>query len=142
MLSQEFAALAPETRLWAQARTADGWLGFDPGLPQAANTGVFRLRWVFDDQAVQPGQACGRLPLVTGPQPGVCYTMPLGAVPIYAEPSTSAPALAVLNPGDYAAVTATNVGWAAVDLRVGNTGLNVVGWMQDFELNLNGPCEN
>ena len=28
-----------------EGRTADGWLGFDPGVAQAANVGIFRLRW-------------------------------------------------------------------------------------------------
>ena len=28
------------------ARTSDGWLGFDPGVAQAANIGSFRLRWL------------------------------------------------------------------------------------------------
>jgi hypothetical protein len=29
------------------ARTADGWLGFDPGVAQAANIGLARHRWVL-----------------------------------------------------------------------------------------------
>lgn len=28
------------------AQTADGWLGFDPGVAQAANVGLARHRWV------------------------------------------------------------------------------------------------
>jgi hypothetical protein len=28
------------------ARSKGGWLGFDPGVTQAANVGLFRLRWV------------------------------------------------------------------------------------------------
>lgn len=28
------------------AATADGWVGFDPGVAQAANVGLARLRWV------------------------------------------------------------------------------------------------
>ena len=29
------------------ARTADGWLGFDPGVAQAANIGLARHRWIL-----------------------------------------------------------------------------------------------
>lgn len=30
----------------ALARTADGWIGFDPGVAQAGNVGLARHRWV------------------------------------------------------------------------------------------------
>ena len=136
-----FAELAAGQILAAQARTADGWLGFDPGLDQPNNTGVFRLRWVLSDPAVTAARNCGRLPLLVGPTAGMCYTMPLSAAPVFAEPSTGAPTLAVMNAGDYALVTGAQLGWAAVDLRQGNTGLNVTGWMKDSDINLNGPCE-
>lgn len=31
------------------AQTAEGWLGFDPGVAQAGNVGLARLRWVWTD---------------------------------------------------------------------------------------------
>jgi len=41
------------------------------------------------------------------------------------------------------AVTGKTKGdWARVDLSVGNVGLDLVGWVQGFALNLNGPCDD
>lgn len=36
------------------ARTADGWLGFDPGVAQAGNVGLAHHRWVFMNISVSP----------------------------------------------------------------------------------------
>jgi len=36
------------------ARTADGWLGFDPGVAQAGNVGLAHHRWVFMNITVSP----------------------------------------------------------------------------------------
>ena len=36
------------------ARTADGWLGFDPGIAQAGNIGLAHHRWVLLDPVVSP----------------------------------------------------------------------------------------
>jgi hypothetical protein len=46
------------------ARTADGWYGFDPGVAQAANVGLYRLWWVRDSISFTPSCA-GDIPLVT-----------------------------------------------------------------------------
>ena len=36
------------------ARTVDGWLGFDPGVAQAANIGLARHRWVQLNMTLDP----------------------------------------------------------------------------------------
>jgi hypothetical protein len=36
------------------ARTADGWVGFDPGIAQAGNTGLARLRWIQLNASLTP----------------------------------------------------------------------------------------
>jgi hypothetical protein len=36
------------------ARTADGWLGFDPGVAQAGNRGLARHRWVLVNLTLSP----------------------------------------------------------------------------------------
>lgn len=38
----------------ALARTADGWIGFDPGVPQAPNVGLARHRWVLLNVTTSP----------------------------------------------------------------------------------------
>ncbi|MFB0533404.1 MAG: SH3 domain-containing protein [Anaerolineae bacterium] len=69
--------------------------------------------------------------------------MPMDEVHVYAEPDLSSEVIATMMPGDYAAVTGkTTDDWARVDLGVGNTGLDLSGWIQGGTLNLNGPCEN
>lgn len=48
---------AGEEILNAEARTADGWIGFDPGVAQAPNVGLYRLRWVQDTITFDPSCA-------------------------------------------------------------------------------------
>jgi hypothetical protein len=38
----------------ALARTADGWVGFDPGVAQAANVGLARHRWILLNASITP----------------------------------------------------------------------------------------
>ncbi len=38
----------------ALARTTEGWVGFDPGIAQAANIGLARHRWVLLDETDSP----------------------------------------------------------------------------------------
>jgi hypothetical protein len=136
-----FGSLPFGSRVVVEGRTADGWLGFDPGVAQAANVGIFRLRWVNGSSGVRVEGDCRGVPELPGLPARVCFTMPMDEVLVYAEPSTSAEIVAVLTLGDYAAVTAmTSDEWAAVDLSVGNTALDVQGWILKTTLNLNGPC--
>ncbi len=136
-----FGTMYPGLRVMVKGRTADGWLGFEPAVAQAANIGIFRLRWVHESSAIRLEGSCDELPQLVGPLPGFCFTMPMEDVPVYAEPDSSSEVLATLSVGDYAAVLGiTRDGWARVDLSVGNTGSNVSGWVQEATLNLNGPC--
>ena len=138
-----FGSMAAGDRVMAGGRTADGWLGFDPGVAQAANMGIFRLRWVDGSSGVRLEGTCDDLPELVGPPPGVCFTMPMDEVHVYAEPDVSSAVVATMTPGDYAAVKGqTADGWAKVDLSAGNTGLDLSGWIEGTTLNFNGPCEN
>lgn len=122
------------------ARTADGWLGFDPGVAQAANLGSFRLRWFWYGDVRLSG-ACASLPVVWAPQAGYCYDMPLDAVLVHAEPTAAARVVTTLEPGQFAAVMGlSQSGWAEVDLELGNTGLSGTGWVDAQTLNLNGSA--
>ncbi len=137
-----FGTMYPGLRVRVEGRTAEGWLGFEPGVAQAANIGIFRLRWVHESSAIRVEGACDELPELVGPPPGLCFTMPMEEVPVYTEPNTSSEVLATLTLGDYAAVLGTTRdAWARVDLGVGNTGSHVSGWVQEATLNLNGPCD-
>ncbi len=124
------------------AQTAAGWLGFDPGVAQAANIGPFRLRWIEPNQVRLAG-GCGSLPVVWAPPPGVCFDMPMEDVEVRADPNPASTVLVVLNVEEFAAVLGVNAtGWAKVDLGPGNTGSSAQGWIEQTALNMNGPCED
>lgn len=60
-----FGSLAPADQVHGQVQTADGWFGFDPGIAQAGNTGLARLRWIKPgDGQVLFSDACVELELV------------------------------------------------------------------------------
>ena len=122
-------------------RTADGWLGFNPGMAQAANIGPFRLRWIHMEDVSLSGN-CVALNEVWPPLPGVCYTMPMDRVEVHQSPSLDSDLVAWLDAAEFAAVLGV-VGdnWAQVDFSPGNTGLDFVGWVERSTLNLNGACE-
>ncbi|MEX1249030.1 MAG: SH3 domain-containing protein [Anaerolineales bacterium] len=120
-------------------RTADGWVGFDPGIAQAANIGIFRLRWVHFDEVSLSGDCVGVPQASWVPEPDVCYVMPMENVNVYSGANTTANVIATLSVEDFAAVIGfTNNGWAQVDLGAGNTGQSGIGWMQESDLNVSG----
>jgi len=126
-----------------EARTADGWYGFGPGVAQAANTGLFRLRWVQEGTSGLAIEGdCSGVSVVVGPEPGVCYLMPMFSTPVYESADAASAVVATLELNDYAAVIARAPGWAQVDLSQGNTGLAVVGWVEESAFNFNGPCDD
>jgi photosystem II stability/assembly factor-like uncharacterized protein len=136
-----FGTLPLDMSFYVGARTADGWIGFDPASAQAANIGVFRNRWVQEDGKIILEGNCDAIPIVVGPPPGVCFTMPMEDVPIYAGPDTSSKVLVTLHPEDYVEVMGkTEDNWFLVDLSVGNLGIEGTGWMEGIYVNFNGPC--
>ena len=138
-----FGVLSAGGRVLVTGRTAGGWLGFDPGVAQAGNSGIFRLRWIAGDADMTLEGDCDALPLLVGPLPGVCFTMFMGDTVVFAEPVTTSTGIATLSTGDYAEVQGeTADDWMWVDLSVGNTGLDGTGWIPRAQVNFNGPCEN
>ncbi len=120
-------------------RTVDGWVGFDPAMAQAANIGVFRLRWVHFDEVSLSGDCVSVPQLGWVPQPDLCYFMPMQSVTVYSGADTSASVVATLEPEDFASVSGyTSTGWAQIDLGAGNTGLTGTGWVEQSTLNVNG----
>ena len=137
-----FGSMTSGFHVIPEGRTADGWLGFDPGVAQAANVGIFRLRWIEESSDIELEGACEDLPELEGPPTGVCFTMPMEGVHVYTEADVSSEVVATMGWGDYAAVTGKTKGdWARVDLGAGNVGLDLAGWVQGVTLNLNGPCD-
>ncbi len=125
----------------ALARTADGWIGFDPGVAQAANTGPFRLRWLQENEAVLEGD-CASLPVVQGPAPGVCFDMISAPTDVHSAPDSSTSVLLTLNYGDYAEVLGVtpDEGWVKISLLRGSPSQDLQGWVDIASINVNGPC--
>ena len=141
--AEEFADLPGNMPLRVGGRTPDGWWGFDPAYAQAANIGVFRLRWVPPDSLIQLDGDCENVTLVEGPKPGICFTMPMSGTPVYALPDPSEDIIIVLNTGDYVEVEGRyGADWMRVDLSEGSLGMPTKGWMESSSVNFNCPDTN
>jgi hypothetical protein len=139
--SQVFGTFSTGMIVKASARTADGWLGFDPHVTQAENVGVFRLRWVEESSDISMDDACGSLPVVDGPPVGICFAMIMFDTPIYEEPDPASTLVTTLSLHEHAAIngkTADN--WYRLDLAIGDTPSIKAGWAQVATIGLNGPC--
>jgi hypothetical protein len=125
------------------ARTSTGWLGFDPGVAQAANIGSFRLRWIAPGTQTISG-GCSRLPVVWGPPPGICFDMPMEDVNVHAAADIGSAVVVRLHVGEFAAITGQTAdgNWVKVDLGPGNTGSSATGWVESSTTNVNGPCSS
>jgi len=142
--AQEFADMAnADFPTDVGARTADGWLGFDPHVAQAANIGVFRFRWVQESQVTTTGN-CAGVPEVVGPLPDVCYFQPMGDTPVYTLADNTSAVITTMAAGQYAQILGQTAAgdWVKIDLNVGNTGINQQGWVEEASLNVNGPCDS
>jgi hypothetical protein len=139
--ADQFGTLAPGETMHATSRTADGFYGFDPGVAQAGNIGIFRLRWVLRTNDVSTSAGCAGIPTVVGPITGICYAMFAVDTPLYSSPTSSSAQVATFHSGDYAMLTAHNPGWYTLDLNVGSPSLNHIGYLQESALGgFNGPC--
>ena len=141
--AEPFNELPVGMSFYATARTADGWIGFDPGYAQAANIGVFHHRWIQETAAVTLDGDCDSLSIVIGPPPGICFNMFMMDAPLVAEPLLGADVLSLIPAGDYAMVIGKSAdGWLRIDLSVGNVGKDIDGWVESMNANFNGPCTN
>ncbi|NML65498.1 hypothetical protein HHL22_09810 [Hymenobacter sp. RP-2-7] len=136
----QFGQLAVGDKVRLAARTADGWVGFNPGTAQAANVGIFRLRWVRASEAFAPSDSCARLPVVQAPPPLCCLLMAARATPVHPHPAPSTARLSIIPAGSYAQVVKTAVGpgkWTEV-LVPGST---AHGYVAPGDVNFSGDCQ-
>ncbi len=139
--ADEFSTLSPGETVQATAKTADGFYGFDPGVAQAGNVGIFRLRWVLRTHDMSTSAGCAGIPTVVGPITGICYAMIDHDTPIYSSAATSSALVTTLHSGDYAMIAAQAPGWFTLDLNVGSPSMNNLGYLQESDLGgFNGPC--
>jgi hypothetical protein len=143
LMADVFGTLGPGLTVSISGRTTDGWLGFDPGVAQAANIGVFRLRWIPPGASVGLTGNCAGVPIESWvPAPGVCYQMAMGPVEVHSAADPTSAVSHTLMVGEFVAVTGrTATGWLFVNGNDGNVP-GVIGFIPEFEMNVTGPCDS
>ncbi|MCB9419924.1 MAG: hypothetical protein H6667_08975 [Ardenticatenaceae bacterium] len=143
----QFGVLSAGEKAIIGGQTAAGWLGFDPAVAQAANVGIFRLRWLAPGSDVTITGNCDTLPMYPSISPTACYEMAMADTPIYNQPVNTAVLIATLPAGEYTAVTGkTAQDWYQVDLSNGSLAVahtGQTGWIAPDAGNFNGQsCAN
>jgi hypothetical protein len=143
LMADVFSTITLSSPVDIASRSADGWLGFDPGVAQAANIGVFRQRWIPPDALVSLSGDCAGLPVEAWvPAVGVCYQMSMGPVEVHASADPMSAVSHTLVVGEFVAVTGrTPTGWLFVNGNDGNVP-GVTGFIADTAMNANGPCDS
>ena len=140
--ADQFGTLSPGETVNPTARTADGFYGFEPGVAQAGNVGLFRLRWILKTHDVNLGAGCTSLPTAVSPIAGICYAMMMQDTPIYSSADTTSALVTTLHLNDYAMVTAHANGFYTLDLNVASPSMDSLGYMEEGLLGgFNGPCD-
>lgn len=134
----EWGVLSPGDSIAPSARTSDGWIGFEPGVAQAGNSGSFRYRWVAPGGPYAVRGDPGSLEVVWGPAAGFSYAMTFDPVPVHAGPDSLSPVLDSL-PGNSAAVITDRVpGWYLVDPSEGPSPGTAPGWVREERVSVSG----
>lgn len=125
------------------ATTADGWLGFDPGVAQAGNSGSFRYRWVPPGGAytITSGDPA-LLETVWGPSAGYTYAMTFEPVPVYLEPDSTSEVVDTMPGCSAAAITCRIPGWYKIDPVGGPHPGTAPGWISEAAVSINGAIED
>jgi hypothetical protein len=125
----------------------DQWIGFDPGVAQAANLGLTRLRWIQKTSDIELQGNCENLPNVEPPPPNACVLTFATDVNTYTQPDTNAPVYTTLGVNDYAQVVGMQgqdwYAWASPGAQAGATGTINLRWAQLSDpVQMSGKCDN
>jgi hypothetical protein len=118
--------------------TRDGWLGFDPGVAQAGNSGSFRYRWIAPGGPFLLTGDPGGLDSLWGPAAAVVYAMTFDPVPVFVEPDSLATAADSLPGGSAARIVSRLHGWYLVDPSFGPSPETVSGWVREEDVSVSG----
>jgi len=132
-LSGVWSAIDEGETVNLEVRTISGWLGFDPGVAQAANTCSFRYRWLKPVSGI----SADSLPLVWPPDCGVTYAMTPADTPVYPDRDTTLAPVAVISANSAAAVTELQTFWIKVDLTNSPVEQDIQGWILSESVSLN-----
>ena len=135
------SSLAPHDQVVLSGRTVDGWLGFDPGVAQAANIGSFRLRWIAGDAQYVTDGDISYLPVVWGPQAGITYAMIYETSPLYSGPDASSVIVDSVPSSCAAAIVSRTEDWYLLDLNIGPLGLDIEGWIEVMDVSVSGDLD-
>jgi hypothetical protein len=136
--SNVWGNLLPPDSVVITGRTADGWLGFDPGVAQAANLGSFRLRWLHEDGPYDLTGSIGSVPVVWGPEASVPYAMYYEDALLYLNPDTLSAVVDSVSAGFASAVVNRTPGWYLLNLENGPEPGTGEGWIQEEIVSING----
>ncbi len=133
--------LAPDNQVVISGRTVDGWLGFDPGVAQAANIGSFRLRWISGDAQYVTDGVLSSVPVVWGPKAGITYAMIYESSPLYSEPDNNSAVVDSVPASCTAGIVSRTEDWYLIDLSIGPMGLDIDGWIRTVDVSASGDLD-
>ncbi len=131
--SEIWSQLLPGESVTLEVITASGWLGFEPGVAQAANTCSFRYRWLPPDSSV----ATDSLTVIWAPKLDVSYAMTQMDTPIYPDQDTTSTPLAIIPSNSAAAIIGITATWFKVDLYDSPLEEDVQGWILSEAVSIN-----
>lgn len=142
--SKKFGTLNPAKKVEVLSFSKNGsWVGFDPGVAQACNVGLFRLRWTpLNGTAFLSGD-CRNIQEIEPPQPKFCF---IGGMKtkVFRGPGEKYGLKGILNPYEYAqAIFKTTNGWIFINMDVGENDLSGYGWIKGADTCFQGisPCD-
>ncbi len=129
-----WSTITPGDTVTLTVRTRSGWLGFDPGVAQAANTCSFRYRWLAPDTGIT---AADSLPVVWAPRPDESYAMIQVETPVFPARDTTTAPLAIIPANSAAALIGITSGWLKVDLSDSPDSVDIQGWILSEAVSIN-----
>lgn len=133
--------LAPRNQVTISGKTIDGWLGFDPGVAQAANIGSFRLRWIAGDEKYVIDGELSDVPLVWGPVAGITYAMIYCTSPLHSEPDRFSAVVDSIPSFSAAGIVSRTEDWYLLDLSIGPLGQDIEGWIEAADISVSGNLD-
>jgi hypothetical protein len=130
--------LLPGDSILLAGMTMDGWLGFEPGVAQAGNSGSFRYRWIAPGEPFLLTGDRDDLDILWGSSAGIVYAMTFCPVPVFVEPDSLATVADSLPAGSAAGIVSRTQGWYLVDPSCGPSPETASGWVREEDVSVNG----
>ncbi len=131
-----WGVLAPGDCVEIEVATLEGWLGFDPGVAQAGNSGSFRYRWLEPGQPYTVTGDTSTLEVVWGPRAGISYAMTFEPVSIHSQPNQLSAVLGTLPGASAAAIVSQDGDWLQIDPTKGPSPDSPAGWASLTEVSI------